>query len=126
MQITGKIKKIFEEQTFPSGFRKKELVIVTQDQYPQQIIVEFIKEKIELLGSFKEGDDIVISININGREWINAEGVAKYFNSIQGWRVEKQNGTTDLSSQNVAQPQNNPTVAVNLDADESEVDDLPF
>ena len=29
-----------------------------------------------------------ISINLRGREWINPEGVAKYFNSFQGWRIE--------------------------------------
>lgn len=89
MELSGKIKKMFETQTFPSGFRKRELVITTQEQYPQDIIIEFLQDKIELLNSLQVGDDVKISINIRGREWINPEGVAKYFNSISGWRIEK-------------------------------------
>ena len=26
--------------------------------------------------------------NLRGREWINPQGEAKYFNAIQGWRIE--------------------------------------
>ena len=33
---------------------------------------------------------VKVSINLRGREWINPEGVAKYFNSIQGWRIENE------------------------------------
>ena len=126
MQISGKIKKLFDEQTFGSGFRKKELVVVTQEQYPQQIIIEFVQDKIDLLGNYSEGDDVVISINVKGREWINAEGVAKYFNSIQGWRIEKTNGELNAPATSTATMPENKTVPVNLDKDENEVDDLPF
>ncbi len=129
MQISGKIKKFFEEQTFGSGFRKKELVVVTQEQYPQQIIIEFVQDKIDLLGNYREGDDVTVSINIKGREWINAEGVAKYFNSIQGWRVEKMSSEGNLSVNNVSgsdQENKSFSAPVNLDTDENEVDDLPF
>ena len=29
-----------------------------------------------------------VSINLRGREWVNPQGEAKYFNSLQGWRIE--------------------------------------
>lgn len=89
MEIKGKIKKIFETQTFQSGFQKKEMVITTSEQYPQDILIEFYQDKIALLDPLNVGDDVKVSINIRGREWINPEGVAKYFNSINGWRIEK-------------------------------------
>ena len=124
MEITGKIKKIDETKTFGSnGFRKREVVITTEDQYPQMILIEFIQDKCDLLDSYKAGEDVKISINIRGREWINPEGEAKYFNSIQGWRIEK--------SQSEA-PQAVPPVDT-VDAFEpadkvsdTEPDDLPF
>ena len=44
MEITGKIKWIDEVKTYGSnGFRKREIVITTQEQYPQNIIIEFVK-----------------------------------------------------------------------------------
>lgn len=89
MEVTGRIKKIFEEQTFASGFRKKEIVVTTEEQYPQDLLIDFTQDKIELLNAFTLGDQVRISINLRGREWINPEGVAKYFNSISGWRIEK-------------------------------------
>jgi len=90
MEINGKIKKIDTTKTFGNnGFRKRELVLVTDEQYPQFLLIEFTQDKCDLLNSFTEGDLVKISINLRGREWINPEGEAKYFNSIQGWRIEK-------------------------------------
>ena len=89
MELTGTIKKISDLQTFASGFQKREMVILTQEQYPQPINIEFLSDKINLLDSVREGDNIKVGINIRGREWTNPQGEVKYFNSITGWRVEK-------------------------------------
>ena len=53
------------------------------------LMIEFVQDKTDALNSYNVGDDVKVSINLRGREWINPEGVAKYFNSIQGWRIEK-------------------------------------
>ena len=92
MEVQGKIKIIGEIQTFgkpEKPFLKRELVVVTEDQYPQPIMVEFVQDKCDLLNGYKVGQDVKVSINLGGREWINPEGKAKYFNSVTGWRVEK-------------------------------------
>ena len=123
MEVIGKIKLIGEVQTFgANGFRKREVVVTTDEQYPQMIMVEFTQDKTDLLNNYAVGQDVKISINLRGREWINPEGVAKYFNAIQGWRIEN-------LSQAAAQNQNLPPVdqfqpAANV-AD-VEPDDLPF
>ncbi|MDD3771096.1 MAG: DUF3127 domain-containing protein [Weeksellaceae bacterium] len=123
MEISGRIKKIFEEQTFPSGFRKKEIVVTTQEQYPQDVLIEFLQDKVSLIEPLSEGDEIRISINIRGREWINPEGVAKYFNSISGWRVEKIGAGTEAPEEYTNIPPIAPTIP---SQDDSGVDDLPF
>lgn len=89
MQVTGKIKVIGDVQTFgEKGFKKRELVVTTEDQYPQQILIEFIQDKCDLLNNHAVGQDVKVSINLHRREWINSQGEAKYFNTIQGWRIE--------------------------------------
>ena len=35
MELGGRIKVIFDTQTFDSGFKKREFVVTTQEQYPQ-------------------------------------------------------------------------------------------
>ena len=89
MEVTGKIKWIDETKTYGNnGFRKREVVITTEEQYPQQILIEFIQDKCELLNNYQVGQNVKIGINLRGREWTNPEGETKYFNSIQGWRID--------------------------------------
>lgn len=89
MEIQGRIKMLGETKTFGNnGFRKREVVVTTEEQYPQHILVEFIQDKTDLLNNFNVGQSVKISINIRGREWTNPQGEVKYFNSIQGWRIE--------------------------------------
>src|SRR5210317_79510 len=93
MEITGKIKSIGQTSSYGSnGFTKREIVVTTEEQYPQPISVEFVKDKCSLLDEFSVGQDVTIGINLRGREWVNPQGETKYFNSVQGWRIQKSNG----------------------------------
>ena len=61
MEVTGKIKKIDETKTFgSSGFRKREVVITTDEQYPQMLMIEFVQDKCDLLNNFNVGEDIKV------------------------------------------------------------------
>lgn len=125
MEIQGKIKLVGETQTFGNnGFRKREIVITTEEQYPQHIMVEFVQDKTDLLNSYQVGQMVKISINLRGREWTNPQGEVKYFNSIQGWRIENlqaEQGGGDI-------PPVPPVEAFQAadDLNEEEHDDLPF
>jgi len=89
MEITGKIRVLCETQNIGNnGFRKREVVVTTEEQYPQHILIEFIQEKCDLLNEYEIGQEVKINLSLRGREWINPEGVSKYFNAIQGWRIE--------------------------------------
>ena len=97
MELTGKIKVINETQTFgEKKFRKRELIITTNEQYPQTVLIEFVQDKCDLLNAYKVGQDVKVSINIRGREWVNPEGETKYFNSIQGWRIAKEEAKAEV------------------------------
>ena len=124
MEVQGKIKLIGETQEFGSnGFRKREVVVTTAEQYPQSIMVEFVQDKTDLLNNFSVGQDVKISINLRGREWTNPQGEVKYFNSIQGWRIE--NMTTSESPDMPPMPAEEVFQAADNINKEAE-DDLPF
>ena len=56
MEVQGRIKMVGETQSFGgNGFRKREIVVTTEEQYPQHIMVEFVQDKCDLLNSYKEG-----------------------------------------------------------------------
>lgn len=123
MEVQGKIKMIGETQTFGSnGFRKRELVVTTEEQYPQHILVEFVQDKTELLNNYQVGQNVKVNINLRGREWVNPQGETKYFNSVQGWRIENLQAAQDnmppVAPAEAFEP------ATNLN--EEDHDDLPF
>lgn len=90
MEVTGKIKMIdATKEVGASGFRKRDVVVTTDEQYPQHILVQFVQDKCDLLNSYAVGDAVKIDINLRGREWVNQQGETVYFNTIQGWRIGK-------------------------------------
>ncbi len=125
MEVQGRIKLIDETKTYGSnGFRKREVVVTTEEQYPQPIMVEFVQDKCELLDNYKVGQLVKISLNLRGREWVNPQGETKYFNSLQGWRIEN----LEEPSASGDMPPVPPMEAFEPveDLNEDEQDDLPF
>ena len=125
MEVQGKIKLVGDTQTFgTNGFRKREVVVTTEEQYPQHIMIEFVQDKCDLLNNFQAGQQVKISINLRGREWANPQGEIKYFNSIQGWRIEAAQegasgqGMPPMPPADAFEPAN--------DLNEEDHDDLPF
>jgi len=88
MEVTGKIEKIGNEQQISTSFKKREVVIRTEEQYPQPLMIELTQDKTNLIDAYKVGDNVTISINIRGREWTSPKGEVKYFTSLQGWRIQ--------------------------------------
>lgn len=124
MEVSGKIKMIGETQSFgTNGFRKREVVVTTEEQYPQHIMIEFVQDKTDLLNNFQAGQNVKISINLRGREWVNPQGETKYFNTIQGWRVESLQEGAQGNMPPVAPAE---AFAPANDLNEEDHDDLPF
>jgi hypothetical protein len=124
MEVTGKIRVINAEQQISPSFRKRELVVTTEEQYPQHILIEFTQDKCDLLNSYSIGSDVKVSINIRGREWVNPQGETRYFNSIQGWRIEKLQAEAPAQQMPPMPAAEAFEPATNFN--EEEHDDLPF
>jgi len=123
MEVLGSIKHIGAEQQVSTAFKKRELVVTTDEQYPQHILIEFTQDKCDLLSAYQVGQPVKVSINLRGREWVNPAGETRYFNSIQGWRIEKAQPQSPADAYLAKQPAlPNNTSATN----EEEASDLPF
>lgn len=90
MQVRGNIKLIGNTQTIGAkGFQKRDLVLTTQEKYPQSILLEFTQDNCASLDRFSTGDFVEVDINLKGREWTSPQGETKYFNSIVGWKIQE-------------------------------------
>ena len=88
MEVIGKI-KVVQSVIEKGTFKSQNVVITTSEQYPQDISVQFVQDKCALLDNYKAGDEVKVSINLRGRMWINPQDEEIYFNTIQGWKIEK-------------------------------------
>ncbi len=125
MEVQGSIKLIGEVQEISATFKKRELVVSTDEQYPQTLSIEFIQDKTDLLNKFEIGQNVKVGINLRGREWENPQTKEiKYFNSIQGWRIELlENSSSDddlppLDNLSPFEPAS--------ETNDEDLDDLPF
>jgi len=82
-QTKGTVKAIFDTQTFSSGFQKREFVITTAEQYPQDIKFEVVKEKCGDLDRYTVGQSVTVHFNLRGNEYNG-----KYYVSLQAWKLE--------------------------------------
>ena len=86
--IKGTLTQIGEEQTFDSGFRKKEAVVTTLDEkYPQPLKFEFCKDAIDRLDKVAVGDLVDVKFDIRGNEW-----KGKFYVSLNGFFIRKADG----------------------------------
>jgi hypothetical protein len=122
MEVSGNIKVINPEQQVSPTFKKRELVVTTEETYPQHIMIDFTQDKCDLLNSYAIGDAVKVSINLRGREWQSPQGETRYFNSIQGWRIEKESGATSAPAATASAPSTPAPIPAALEGE----DDLPF
>ena len=116
MEVSGKIKWIDEVKTYgESGFRKRQVVITTQEQYPQSLLIEFIQDKCNLLDNFQLGQSVKIGINLRGREWTDKTGAIKYFNTLDVWRIVSEDSGLER-----------PPIPTFLESNEGDGETLPF
>jgi hypothetical protein len=66
------------------GVNKRTVVIATEEVYPTQLPIDFLKDKCELLDRFAVGDLVTIGANIKGGK----KGLARYVN-LNGWKIFK-------------------------------------
>jgi len=88
-EIEGTIKVIMDVMTFGSGFTKREFVITSgDDKYPQDIKMEFVKDKVALLDRFRPGQRVKVGFEIRGNE-----NNGRYYVSLSAWRINPADGS---------------------------------
>ena len=92
LELKGALKVLGQTQEFSGGFKKRELVITTEGDYPQDIKFEVVKDKCELLDKFSLGQVIKIAFNLRGNEHNG-----KYYNNLVAWKIEAVGSATQAT-----------------------------
>ena len=119
MNIKGKILEINPTQQINDTFRKREFVLeyAENPQYPEFVKFECIQDKCDLLDTFQSGSDVDVYFNLKGRKWVDPQGVTKYFNSLQAWKIDALSAEAGAAPSSESAAQDVPPISE---------DDLPF
>ena len=119
--LKGEIKVIGETQNITDSFKKREFVVLdASGQYPQTIMFQAVQDRCEMLNTVKVGDMVEVVFFLRGREWTNPEGVVKYFNSLDAWKINAVSADGASGTSTPASAENAQTFVAEGD------DDLPF
>ena len=89
MEVTGKLRTIFDTKQVSERFTKREFVLeLTDGKYPQSVLFQLTGDRCAALDQFQVGDEVRLEFNLRGREWKSPQGDVKYFNSLDVWRIE--------------------------------------
>ncbi len=128
-KFQGKIKVINDTQEISEKFKKREFVVTdTSSMYPQDVMFQSVQDKCAILDEFSVEDEVEVSFNLRGREWTSPDGVVKYFNTLDAWRIEKMGQANSIPTSGPSDMNLNTdsTAAVTDDSNTDKGDDLPF
>ena len=84
MELRGTIKVIAEPVRVSDKLTKQQMVLTIEEdtKYPQNIAIEFLNDKLDLVKKQSVGDKVAVGVNLRGNEYNG-----KYYNNIVGWKV---------------------------------------
>jgi hypothetical protein len=100
MKVEGKLIVVMDVQQVTDTFKKREFVIefAENPEYPELLKLEMIQDKCSQLDDFSIGQMVIAEFNLKGRKWTDPQGVDKYFNTIQAWKISQLEPTLSLPS----------------------------
>ena len=82
-KLKGTIKAIWETDVISDKFKKRIMILTTEDKYPQDVALEFTQDNVQLLNKHEVGEQVTVSFNIRSNEY-----KGRYYSSLIGWRIE--------------------------------------
>ena len=114
-KFKGEVVFVTPTTSVSDKFKKREVTLKSQDEYPQYVTFQLTQDKCDLANNLQAGEVVEVQYNLRGRKWEAQDGTIKYFNSIEAW-------TMSLSSKVEQAPIDKLTKDLDLESS----DDLPF
>jgi len=99
LTLKGTIKKVLNERPISAKFKVQSIhLTIKNGNYPSDIEIDFVNDKIALLNGYMAGEDVEIAINITGN--VSKNDPNKVFNSLRAWKIERQGVELTNATQN--------------------------
>tara|TARA_R110001599_G_scaffold7854_6_gene37842 strand:+ start:700 stop:1041 length:342 start_codon:yes stop_codon:yes gene_type:complete len=84
--VKGRVKKIYDLVQYSEKFSKRMIVLETDDQYNNEIAIDFINAQIEILNRVEQDQKIKVFCDVFSRP--STKNPDQYFTNVKGWKIE--------------------------------------
>jgi hypothetical protein len=77
--LEGIILEIGSTEKYVSGFKKREIIIRNEDDFIQDIKIEFVNDTCEKLDLFINGEEVMVAFTLTGNQY-----QGKYYTNLRG------------------------------------------
>lgn len=128
MKVKGKVHAIGQTREVSAKFKTREIVLMTEDKFPQLVPFQLSQDKCDLGDNIKVGDIVEVSFNLRGREWKSPQGEIKYFLTLDIWTMVLSTETPQFNPKQYATAEANKMFSKDIvdSYAPEEDDDLPF
>ncbi len=79
-------------RTTDKGFRFRELLVATNNKrFPQTVPVQLSGPRVDAAGTLHEGEEIVLTFSLRGREYNG-----KHYVAVDGWKIQRYDAAGNL------------------------------
>lgn len=103
IELQGTLHYIGETQTFGASFRKRPFILRVPDKkdskWDSYIPMAFTRDKVDLLDNYREGQEVLVGVDIKGR--LAKDDDTKAYADIEAWKIyyPEQNHQRNSSSE---------------------------
>lgn len=91
LTVKGLVYKINETKEISDKFAFKTIILKTEGEYPQYVLIQFSNKNIDKLDNITIGSTVVVSYNLRGRLYRDKNLEETAFVTIEGWQIKTEN-----------------------------------
>jgi single-strand DNA-binding protein len=89
IKLSGKIKKVFNTETFNTFEKRTFWLEDVSEKYPNTWQLELWTSDIDMIDHYSVGDFVTVYIDIKGKFW-SRDGKEGVMNTLKCWNIEKE------------------------------------
>lgn len=110
IKIEGLVYRLGALETKTDKFSVRKIVLETienNQDYAQLLEVQFVNDRADSLDYISQGDKVLVTLSLRGREWKAPDGTVKFFNTLNGESIQRREASKPLGGDTLPEPPSN-------------------
>lgn len=88
LSVKGKVEQVLKMESGVSRagkeWKKQEFILETDEQFPRKVCFTLFGDKVDMINSVGQGQEVEVSFNIESREYNG-----RWFTNVNAWKIDR-------------------------------------